>query len=251
MSLILDALKRSDRERRIAAGEPFATSVPRRRKMGGRPLLLLVVLALLAAAAFWFWRTNGWAKLVTYLSKEEPATAQAALDPADSQTEEVTPAAQTASERAPEREARPAAKQNRNTPANPTTPALVATASPSVQAPQPRAPTTRSEPEQRVTPAPEQDGSRRTSRRLRTEPEPPQEPAPLEIYELPMGIRLQIPQLTMNVHVYAGEPEDRFVLINMQRVEEGDELEGVIARSIRPDGILLEFQGHQFLLRRP
>lgn len=66
-----------------------------------------------------------------------------------------------------------------------------------------------------------------------------------------MDVRLQVPALVMNVHVYAQSPADRFVLINMQRLEEGEEVDGLITREIRPDGVLMEFQGHQFLLRRP
>lgn len=247
MSLILDALKRSDRERRIAAGEPFATSVPRGRRMGSKPLLAVILILIVAVAAVWLWRGNGWSRLVSYLSQGEPASADSEVSQVG-ESGDTLPAAQSA----PVLPATQASEnQGSGANANPTTPALVPTASPSTQVTQPEPPAPQSEPERQVASPSAPGDSRRNPRRSRPEPEAPAEPAPLEIYELPMGIRLQIPQLTMNVHVYAGQPEDRFVLINMQRVEEGDELEGVIARAIRPDGILMEFQGHQFLLRRP
>lgn len=250
MSLILDALKRSDRERRVAAGEPFAASTPRRRRMGVVPVLLLVLLLGLLIAVLWLWRTDGWSKLTRLLPSGEPAAAEATVQ-TDADSAPVAAPAEPISTPEPGDGASAISGGDgaADAAANPTTPALVATATPTVELPQPRPAASRPQPEQPV--AARQNDNRASRNSRRAEPDPPQQTAPLEIYQLPMGIRLQVPPLTMNVHVYAGQPENRFVLINMQRVEEGDEIEGVIARAIRPDGILLEFQGHEFLLRRP
>ncbi|HYL01168.1 MAG TPA: general secretion pathway protein GspB [Steroidobacteraceae bacterium] len=60
----------------------------------------------------------------------------------------------------------------------------------------------------------------------------------------------QLPQLRLDLHAYAERPEDRWVLINMHRLREGDSLEGVRLERITPDGAVLSWQGTQFLLTR-
>jgi general secretion pathway protein B len=60
-----------------------------------------------------------------------------------------------------------------------------------------------------------------------------------------------LPQLRLDLHVYAARPEDRFALINMHRVHEGDALpEGVRVESINPEGVVLSHNGSKFLLPR-
>jgi general secretion pathway protein B len=61
----------------------------------------------------------------------------------------------------------------------------------------------------------------------------------------------QLPQLRLDLHVFAARPEDRFVLINMRKLREGDTLpEGVRVDSITPEGAVLTFNGSKFLLPR-
>lgn len=61
----------------------------------------------------------------------------------------------------------------------------------------------------------------------------------------------QIPQLRLDLHAYAARPQDRFVMINMHKVREGDTLpEGVRVDSITPEGALLSYKGSSFLLPR-
>jgi general secretion pathway protein B len=60
-----------------------------------------------------------------------------------------------------------------------------------------------------------------------------------------------LPPLHLDMHVFADRPKDRFVLINMHRAGEGDTLQGgVHVDAIRPDGVVLTYQGTQFLLPR-
>lgn len=60
-----------------------------------------------------------------------------------------------------------------------------------------------------------------------------------------------LPPLHLDMHVFADRPGDRFVLINMHRLGEGDTLQGgVHVDAIRPDGVVLTYQGTQFLLPR-
>jgi Type II secretion system protein B len=60
-----------------------------------------------------------------------------------------------------------------------------------------------------------------------------------------------LPQLRLDLHVYAAKPEDRFALINMHKMHEGDALaDGVQVDSITPDGVVLSHNGSKFLLPR-
>jgi len=61
----------------------------------------------------------------------------------------------------------------------------------------------------------------------------------------------RIPQLRLDLHVFALRPQDRFVMINMHKLREGDSLpEGVRVESITPEGAVLSYSGSRFLLTR-
>jgi general secretion pathway protein B len=56
--------------------------------------------------------------------------------------------------------------------------------------------------------------------------------------------------LRLDVHVYSKRPEERFVLINLQKYREGEQLqEGPVVDAITPDGIVLSLQGQKFLVQ--
>ena len=60
-----------------------------------------------------------------------------------------------------------------------------------------------------------------------------------------------VPQLRLDLHVYAARPEERFAMINMKKVHEGDLLpEGVRVENITPEGAVLSYNGSRFLLPR-
>jgi general secretion pathway protein B len=60
-----------------------------------------------------------------------------------------------------------------------------------------------------------------------------------------------LPELHLDVHVYATRPADRFVYINMRKYHEGNALqEGPVVERIRRDGVVLSFQGLRFILPR-
>ncbi|HEX7046249.1 MAG TPA: general secretion pathway protein GspB [Gammaproteobacteria bacterium] len=94
------------------------------------------------------------------------------------------------------------------------------------------------------------------------EPAMASEPAPVraEIVEnlaappleaLPASIRIKLPALHVDIHAWAEDPRDRFVLINLRRYEEGDRLrEGLTLHRIMRNGVVLEFEGTLFTLPR-
>ena len=60
-----------------------------------------------------------------------------------------------------------------------------------------------------------------------------------------------VPELRLDLHVYAPNPADRYAFINMRKVREGDITpEGVQVRQITREGVVLEYHGAEFLLGR-
>jgi general secretion pathway protein B len=60
-----------------------------------------------------------------------------------------------------------------------------------------------------------------------------------------------IPELRLDLHVFAAKPQERFVMINMHKLHEGDNLpEGVHVESITQDGAVLSKDGQRFFLPR-
>jgi general secretion pathway protein B len=60
-----------------------------------------------------------------------------------------------------------------------------------------------------------------------------------------------LPELHLDVHVYATKPAERFVYINMRKYHEGNSLpEGPVVEHIRRDGVVLNYRGLRFVLPR-
>ncbi len=77
------------------------------------------------------------------------------------------------------------------------------------------------------------------------------EPAPISYWALPDAIRADVPEIKFSVLVYAKNPADRFVLINGQRLGEGDSSQpGLVVKEIRRDGVVFSYRLYQFLVER-
>lgn len=62
---------------------------------------------------------------------------------------------------------------------------------------------------------------------------------------------LELPDMHLDIHVYGGQPADRFVFINMSKYKEHAMLtEGPRVKEITPEGVILEYEGNVFLLPR-
>jgi general secretion pathway protein B len=60
-----------------------------------------------------------------------------------------------------------------------------------------------------------------------------------------------LPELHLDVHVYATRPAERFVYVNMRKYHQGSVLqEGPTVERIRRDGVVLNYQGLRFILPR-
>jgi len=88
---------------------------------------------------------------------------------------------------------------------------------------------------------------------VKTSPEKyhPGEPAPISYWELPDAVRADIPEIKFSVLVYALKPAERFVLINGQRLGEGDTAQpGLVVKEIRRDGVVFTYRLYQFLVEK-
>jgi len=67
---------------------------------------------------------------------------------------------------------------------------------------------------------------------------------------LRQGLRNELPEFKITVLVYAEAPEDRFLLMNGERLREQDELAGgVTLEEIRRDGAIFTYQSYRFLVK--
>jgi len=72
----------------------------------------------------------------------------------------------------------------------------------------------------------------------------------VEVWDLPLSVRQELPELDLSIHVFSGEPAERFVLINGERRLEGTALGGgVRLAEIVRQGAIVEFRDYRFLLR--
>jgi general secretion pathway protein B len=77
---------------------------------------------------------------------------------------------------------------------------------------------------------------------------PPLESIPLQI-ELPPDLQQALPPLRVDVHVYDDAPENRFVMINLRRYREGDEVaDDLTLERVTREGMVLMFRGERFRL---
>lgn len=233
MSFILDALKKSDSERQRQSG-PALFEVKSATPRGGLPLWALILGALLAVniiALGWF-----------VLDKPAPANPPALAAPAAERSTAQHPVAQGPAVRS----AAPVqAVPESGGDAAPAVASMPARSAP-VLPPRPVA-----EP---PLPANEAGNPADYEEAL---PAPEAKPAPSDsgivptLEQLPVAIRNQLPQLRLDMHVYATRPADRFVFVNMQRLHEGEATrDGIRVEEITPTGVILGFRGTRFQLER-
>lgn len=73
---------------------------------------------------------------------------------------------------------------------------------------------------------------------------------PISFWELPQSVRDGLPDLRITVLVFAERPEDRFLLVGGQRMVEKDEYQpGVVLEEIRRDGAVFLYRNYRFLVK--
>lgn len=255
MSVILEALRRSEAERqRGKAPGLFVEQAPPRRRPGGIPRWALAAAAvvLLAVLAAWGWREWG---------RDAPAIA-------------VTPVVESAAPTVPPPGAAapaidvpvvdaprpapvesPAADPVRPPPvAGPVAP-FPAEAAPPAPAPEPVI----VEPERVAT----VDAAVPSPAPAPVDPAPAPSVAPPPATTTPgeavpglatlsSGERAALPPLKLSMHVYNDDPARRFVIVDGKRLVEGASVaDGIVVDAIRRDGAVLAINGRRLLLSRP
>ena len=77
----------------------------------------------------------------------------------------------------------------------------------------------------------------------------PQKQQHLMLHQLDFEIRKSIPPVKLNIHIYDPEPENRMVIINGVKFITGDVIEEAITvQEINQQGVVLEFSGTTFLI---
>jgi general secretion pathway protein B len=244
MSFILDALKKSEVERQRQS-VPGLIEVPVAARRRGVPIWVWVLAALLGV--------NAAVLLVVLLRSAAPGAAHApaiAVAPparelparrasADRQSDSNSPEASVAAadENAPTADHfSPLDNQPVYAPEIPV-PDSSTTSSPAGAAPALHA----------AAPA---HAARRADPVLNDEPADNDEMLP-SISELNLTGTQALPEIHLDVHVYATRAADRFVYINMRKYREGAVLqEGPTLERIRRDGVVLSYNGLRFIVPR-
>lgn len=230
MSLILEALRRSEAERRrglppTLLGEPG----PRRpERASAWPMALggLLLGALLAAAGAWWWSLGREASTAATPPTSAATAAVGSTDTRPAPPVEPVPAAAYA----PSRSTTPAAPAPRPAPVMP---APSASPAADVSADLPPPPTTDTAPVATALPGAEASSAADTGAGPREGDLP---------WSAVAGEAL--PSLRVSMQVYADAPERRFAIIDGQRRREGDALpSGLTLLEIRRDGLRLGWQG--------
>jgi general secretion pathway protein B len=228
MSLILDALKKSEAERQRQTG-PTLLEVRVARPQRRYPVWALAVGILLAI--------NMILLLVFMLRPSEGGRAAGSVTSASPPVS--TQAAPAALATAPA--AAPAAPVSlAPTQVAPLLPA------PSAATPEPLPPDSAAD--VAANPADEEPAISATAAGMRGQHEAPQ----ADYSSLPNinEVGGNVPDLRLDLHVYAERPRERYALINMQTVHEGDMLsEGPRVLAITRQGVALEWRNQQFMLR--
>jgi len=216
MSLILDALRKSEAERRRGEAPGLFSTLP---TPGARPTrksppwswLALLTIVIAALLAWNFWPSPS---VQTVVVAVQPPPAPVVSPPASPAPEAIAEPVKIAPAEKPRDEPKPIAVEA--LPLPPKAPAI--DTPPKPDAPKPEL--------------------------------PPLEALPT-LAVLPTAERATLPPLKLSMHVWSEAPNARLAIIDGQRVLEGSAIGDAVVAEIRPDGVVLEVHGHRYLLPRP
>ena len=73
---------------------------------------------------------------------------------------------------------------------------------------------------------------------------------PISYWQIPQSLRESMPEMRITVLVYAENPQDRFLLINGKRLREKDEVsDGVVVEEIQRDRAIFTFRDYRFQVK--
>lgn len=278
MSLILEALKKSEAERRLGHAPGLMDAQPRtrrRRAPVGLWALVAVLMLAIGGTAYWYGQRSQTAMPAPGQasapqpgpeagSAAPPATADvhsSAPLPSTAVQAQATPSAdagpviEAPATRLPsdpafasvERESRPQLPVSVPAADAPVAPTPAQAAAPSTLPAE--APAAASAPAPAIASASAADPAPTIAPAL---PAPPAAEALPELSSIGHEARGQLPPLKISMHVYTEDPAGRVVIIDGRRLREGDALDTRLRLSeIRRDGSVIELDGRRYRLPRP
>lgn len=245
MSFILEALRKSEAERRRGQApdllsETMPVAPAARVDTSSRGQIVAIVAAALIALLL-----VAWALRPTAPAESAPASAPT---PSTSTTAAATLPASSTSLSPPL--ARVAATPTVRKPTSappvatpPTTTATAVTATPST-APQTREPQPEAEPDIDAPAAPTQVATTQPANTTAfASPD-----VPLRLADLSADERQQLPALKLSMHMWAPDAANRFAIIDGARVNEGDRVGDTTVEAIQQDGVMLNWRGRRIRL---
>ncbi|MFN8902283.1 MAG: general secretion pathway protein GspB [Lysobacteraceae bacterium] len=244
MSLILEALRRSEAQRRRGQAPGLHTPMPTaavQRRRGTGPILLALALAVGVGLGL-AWTLVPRPLMTTPAAANGPALPPPRLPQSAPLPAPVTPAMAGAGALTRELDA-PAVAPTLTPSQAPAPPAIRVPETAAIPGPETAAIPV---PETAAIPVPETAAIPPPSVATESPPE-----AADDVASLPAALRAALPPLRLSMHVYDDDPERRFAIIDGQRVRDGDLLvPGLRVAAIGRDGVRLDWQGRALDLRR-
>ncbi|MEP1216070.1 MAG: general secretion pathway protein GspB [Marinobacter sp.] len=242
MSYILDALRKSETERRQGRVPELGQQVQmiHKPKKKAVPVLVWVVtIALVLNAVILAWVF--WPRASVTATREVPATSSTdtvapvpQAEPIASAPEPVLSGSESSIQSLPAPAATPATPDN--TLANAVEIPMPGTVEPTVEEMERERPTV-------IVPSPREPSAVNPSSAADDGAAAARTP---HLVELPLSFQKRVPDLIFNSHIYASEPSSRRVMINDNYLRPGESFSGITVERITEEGVELSMDGRRF-----
>lgn len=270
MSYILDALKKSEKERQrgtvpdvLTPGDAVAVAPGKRRLL---PYLILSALILNAGLLVWW---LAWNPKKPQMVSQSAASSQVRVKASEPMKEATAGTSVSASLPEPAKTENPSARPAEERPALRSAAALEKQAPKRSLAVPQHQPQTGAQQKRGVERTPSQTvPANETSEPFPSVPRQtavnraPVEPQPVahdempiknklySLQELPQSLQRNLPDFSISTHLYSGDATSRMVRVNGQTLREGQFLSaGLKLEEITPDGVIFDFQNYRFRVR--
>jgi general secretion pathway protein B len=288
MSLILEALKKSEQQRRLGEAPTLGSPVVATRRRRSVLPVLAVLIVIAAGAGWWLTRKPAAPPATSappVTAEKQAPVAASATKPGDRNAASSATMQDRLKQEAARRKAEQARRADAPASAKPNPPLGLPNANPAATATVPRKPgdpIPHTMPPQKApaatAAAPAGLSAKSTGIPKPGDKAPPPAAAPPAgsatatppsapartpaaatpgtaalptIWELPFATRKDIPALELSMHVYSSDPKQRFVVIKGERHVEGDEIASdLVLKEIRQDGLVLDYKGQKFFFPR-
>jgi len=255
MSYILNALRKSERERQATEPDTVTSRIAIHHSQpdkGASKLIAALIVINVSILGYFLGFKDDTAPIVQTVAKPElPVTEPA---PAPVKTSRVAKTEPQLVENVPASKA-PVVKM---VPTKPVKPAIAAPQTPEPIKPKIAKP--ESVPKQQINPAPETvEALKPAIESVKDTRDTIEKTAPIAakrdlpyLHELPAEVGRAVPSFSINVFSYSSNPAERFVMIDMVKYVPGQRIKDQLElKEIRENSIVVTFEGHTFKIGRP